>query len=123
MTDKSASKMAVPHGRATSSLGGPIMLAVRLGMAAALCLNVGASIVVWRSGSFSARQKLYQFLLIWIIPFVGAVASLYVARDPASPVRGRYLEEMQREAAWSLTTRPDGSPIDAPGSNAGDGHS
>jgi hypothetical protein len=48
-------------------------------------LNVGVSAFVIRATSLLRKQKLAQCLLIWLVPFFGAVivaAFLYSSREP-----------------------------------------
>jgi hypothetical protein len=75
-----------------------------------------------RSGAFSTHQKLLQLLLIWMVPIVGAIVSLYVVRDPPSPVSGHYSTEMEWNDLWRAA-HSDSSQASAPDTHSGSGSS
>jgi hypothetical protein len=70
----------------------PVLIVV---VFAVILLNVAASLWAHRCLSLSARQRLFQHALIWLVPLAGAVASLvfvgHASRDPFGP------QELQRK--------------------------
>ena len=65
----------------------------------ALLLNFVATILVWRSSSYTTQQKRIQTLLIWLLPFLGALLCLIVMR-----------ETRRRATAASKSNSPHESP-------------
>ncbi len=51
-------------------------------LSSVFALNVYATNVLRRSALYDARQKKWQFALIWFFPPVGAVLVLYLAKEP-----------------------------------------
>lgn len=54
-----------------------------------LYLSIVASIHLSKSDAFSAPQKFYQYVLIWMIPIIGSVIVLSVLMEELSPVMER----------------------------------
>ena len=44
-------------------------------------VNIVVTIAVVRSTAYERPQKLFQLVLIWLLPFVGAALSWYVLRE------------------------------------------
>lgn len=68
-------------------------------------LNLAATRVVLRSGGFSPAQQRWQLALIWLVPIIGAVVCVHLAKtdarevglvlsqhDPHDPSDGAYVE-------------------------------
>jgi hypothetical protein len=61
------------------------MSAITLAIAILLVINAAVSIAIWRSGLYEPQQKRLQYLLIWLVPLVGAAASWVVLREHSRP--------------------------------------
>lgn len=46
-------------------------------------LNLAATRVVLRSGGFSPSQRRWQLALIWLVPIIGAVVCVHLAKTDA----------------------------------------
>ena len=50
------------------------------GISALVLLNLYASFVVLRAASLSTTRKLLQLLVIWLLPFIGAILCISLLR-------------------------------------------
>ena len=50
-----------------------------------VALNFYASFKLLRSGEFEKIQKIFQIIIIWLIPFIGAVIILLFIKDDQTP--------------------------------------
>ncbi|MES9970743.1 MAG: hypothetical protein ABW092_11975 [Candidatus Thiodiazotropha sp.] len=58
-----------------------------LTIAIALYLNLSASVHLARSDMYSMSQKAAQYLLIWLLPFIGAAVVLTILMEEPGPVK------------------------------------
>ncbi|MES2902169.1 MAG: hypothetical protein V4723_20750 [Pseudomonadota bacterium] len=66
-------------------MGVDIALLLILGMV--LLLNVLATLAVSRDDYAEPRQKLFQTIVVWVVPILGALLLLGIHRKPEKPSR------------------------------------
>jgi beta-lactamase regulating signal transducer with metallopeptidase domain len=55
--------------------------------------NIIVTLAIVRSELFERRQKVYQYCLIWLLPFVGAAVVYAFSREPETKGSGIYRAE------------------------------
>jgi hypothetical protein len=62
---------------------------IAIAAAVVLVINAAVSIAIWRSsGLYEPEQKRLQYLLIWLVPLLGAAVSWVVLRAHSRPIAG-----------------------------------
>ncbi len=54
---------------------------------AVIALNITATVAIARDALSERSQKLWQLVLVWLLPIVGAIITLAVHRAPEKPSR------------------------------------
>lgn len=80
----------------------------------ALMLNIAVSVAVAMSGGYSARQKIFQIAVIWLLPVLGAVLlGLFMLSQIGNGTRaGRRSVIEDDSQVWSELLHKDHSPRD-----------
>lgn len=68
-----------PHNTSLDVVVTPLVLAIITSVAV---LNAFACVAVARSENYERRQKLLQFVVIWLVPLLGALLSFALVREP-----------------------------------------
>jgi hypothetical protein len=68
-------------------------IAILLGVAALLVLNIYASRRSIRDQLVSPTQRIAQLCFVWLVPILGAIVTLAVLRNTLEPSEGTYRKE------------------------------
>jgi uncharacterized membrane protein YgcG len=84
-----------------------------------MALNAKATLVLSRSPYYGAKQKLFQLVLVWLLPIVGAVLVWSLATDTKSQ---RFTTDLQDRGGFDDGhMRFDDSSFDGGGGDGGGG--
>ena len=61
------------------------MTTLELALAALAAVNLVVSFAVWRSALYETAQRRLQYLLIWLLPLLGAIVAWVVLRNHSGP--------------------------------------
>jgi len=56
-------------------------------------MNIAATLKVHASSFYEKKQKSIQYVLIWLVPILGAILCYGLARQNDGPHRGKYSED------------------------------
>ena len=101
-----------------------IFASIALGLAA--ILNVVASTMLLRSDFESRFQKTAQCILIWVVPFVGAILVMALLKNSTTVWRAPSSSDATGASSFPGSDgdldRPSGNQSDPWGESGGDGH-
>lgn len=67
--------------------------------------NAWATREVFRDELSSSKQRAAQLLVVWLVPMVGALLTLYLKRRKAESPVGRYRDEPDPDDDYSLSAQ------------------
>jgi uncharacterized membrane protein len=60
--------------------------------------QITVSIIIWRAEEFEKIQRVFQLLIIWLIPIFGALGCHLFLRGQRSPIQVKRNEFIQQES-------------------------
>ncbi len=71
----------------------------------AIAFNTATSFTIIRASIYTKKQKIWQALIVWFIPFVGAAVVWYIHKE-ATLLKSTIKDRIHDETAWDSVPPP-----------------
>ena len=72
----------------------------------AIAFNAAASFAIMRSSIYTNKQKIWQALIVWVIPFVGAAVAWFIHKETTHIKSPTTKDHIHDESSWDIVPPP-----------------